>query len=142
MKTYISAALICVGSTAMAQDIVTYPFDGTVEDADFVISSAIQDQGLVIDYVSNVGAMMERTGADLGLGPSPVGKGAKSYLFCSATVSREVMEADPMNIAHCPYALFVAEIDGQVVVGHRTYSEDSMEPVNALLTEIAETATQ
>ncbi len=142
MKHLIATMLICVGTAAMAQNVVTYPFDGTVEDADFVITSAIQDEGLVIDYVSNVGAMMERTGADLGLGPSPVGKGAKSYLFCSATVSREVMEADPMNLAHCPYAIFVAEIDGQVVVGHRMYDEASMDPVEALLTSIATAVTE
>lgn len=142
MKKILSAALFLAASSATAQDIVTYPFDGSIEDADFVISSAIQDEGLVIDYVSHVGSMMDRTGADLGLGPSPVGPEARSYLFCSATVSREVMEADPMNIAHCPYVIFVAEIDGQTVVGHRTYAEESMAPVGALLEKIARAATQ
>ena len=142
MRYLFATILVLSGSAALAQEIVTYPFDGSVEDADFVVSSAIQDEGLVIDYVSNVGAMLERTGADLGLGASPVGDGAKSYLFCSATISREVMEADPMNIAYCPYAVFVAEMDGAVVVGHRVYAEDSMAPVNALLEGIAKAATE
>ena len=41
-------------------------------------------------------------------------------LFCSAVLSRKVMEADPANIAYCPYTLFVydtPEPDGMVTVG-------------------------
>ncbi|MFQ6548490.1 DUF302 domain-containing protein [Aestuariibius sp. 2305UL40-4] len=131
------AALLAAGP-ALADEIVTYPFDGTAEDAAFVIESAIQGQGLVIDYVSYIGQMMDRTGADLDLGPSPVGDSARAFLFCSATISREVMEADPMNIGHCPYAVFVAEIGDDVVVGHKVYAAESMAPVNDLLTRIAE----
>ncbi|MBM2576310.1 DUF302 domain-containing protein [Jannaschia sp. Os4] len=130
-------ALALLAAPAAADEIVTIPFDGTADDADFVVASAIEAEGLVIDYVSNVGEMMERTGADLGLGPSPVGAGARSYLFCSATVSRAVMEADPMNMAHCPYAIFVAEIGGETVVGHKRYADQSMAPVNDLLARIA-----
>ena len=142
MKKLLTVGLTCLATSGLAQEIMTYPFDGDLDDADFVVSSAIQDAGLVIDYVSNVGAMLARTGADLGLGASPVGEGAKTYLFCSATVSREVMEVDPMNIAYCPYAVFIAEFEGQTVVGHRTYPGDSMEPVNRLLIEIATSATE
>ncbi len=134
------AALLAAGPT-LADEIVTYPFDGTAEDAAFVVESAIQEQGLVIDYVSYIGQMMDRTGADLGLGPSPVG-GARAFLFCSATISREVMEADPMNIGHCPYAVFVAEIGDGIVVGHKVYAAESMAPVNDLLTRIAESAAE
>ena len=135
-------ALAVAALPAAADEIVTMPFDGTLDDADFVVTSAIESEGLVIDYVSNVGAMLSRTGADLGLGPSPVGEGARAYLFCSATVSRAVMEADPLNVAHCPYAIFVAEIGGETVIGHKVYAAESMAPVNDLLAAIAATAAE
>ena len=65
---------------------------------------------------------------------------ADIFVFCSATVSRQVMEADPMNIAHCPYGIFVADRDGQVIVGYRNYPEGPMQEVQALLDEIVQEA--
>ncbi|CTQ51222.1 DUF302 domain-containing protein [Jannaschia donghaensis] len=130
------------GVAAQAQDAATVPFDGDVEDAAFAVETAIVNQGLVIDFVSHVGEMLTRTGADLGLGPSPVGEGAQIFVFCSAAVSREVMEANPMNVAHCPYGIFVAQIDGETLVGRRVYDDASMAPVNALLEGIIAEATE
>lgn len=122
-------------------DAVLYTVEGDLADAAFGVESAILDEGLTIDHVSNVGEMLVRTGPDVGATGSPVGE-AKVYAFCSATVSREVMEADPINILHCPYTIFVAQIDGATVIGHRAYTEDSMQPVQALLERIAQAAIQ
>ena len=58
----------------------------------------------------------------------------------SAVVSRKVMEADPMNIAHCPYSIFVTDIDGAVSVGYPTYPDGPMQEVQALLDEITQSA--
>lgn len=137
-----ATALSVIATAAFSQEAMTVPFDGDVADASFAVESAIVNQGLVIDYVSHVGEMMARTGADLGLGPSPVGDDAQIFVFCSASVSREVMEADPMNVSHCPYGIFVAEIGGETLVGRRIYREDSMAPVNSLLEEIVAEATE
>ncbi|WGH79623.1 DUF302 domain-containing protein [Jannaschia ovalis] len=128
-----AGAITLTAAAATAQEAATVPFDGEVEDAAFAVETAIVNQGLVIDFTSHVGEMMARTGADLGLGPSPVGDDAQVFVFCSATVSREVMEADPMNVSHCPYGIFVARIDGETLVGRRVYADPSMAPVNALL---------
>ena len=95
---------------AIAQDAITYPFDGSFEDASFAIENAIIDRGLVIDYTSHVGEMLNRTAADMG-SAVVVFDNAQIFLFCSAAVSRRVMEADPMNIMHCPYGIFVADMD-------------------------------
>ena len=45
-----------------------------------------------------------------------------------------------MNIAHCPYGIFVAEKDGEVMVGYRTFPEGPMQEVQALLDDIAKEA--
>jgi len=61
-------------------------------------------------------------------------------LFCSAVLSRKVMEADPMNIAHCPYGIFVTDKDGKVSVGYRNYPDGPMQEVQSLLDDIVREA--
>ena len=136
---YVSAFLGMMALPAVAQDAVTYPFEGSFEDATFSVESAIIGRGLVIDYVSHTGDMLNRTAADVG-SDKMLFEGADIFLFCSAQLSREVMEADPMNIAYCPYGIFVTERDGEVLVGHRAYPDGEMQKVEALLTEIIQDA--
>lgn len=124
---------------ASAEGAKTYPFDGSFEDAAFAVESAIVGRGLVIDYVSHVGEMLERTKTDVG-GSETLFAEADVFLFCSAVLSRKVMEADPMNIAHCPYGVFVAEREGAVMIGYRPMPEGAMQEVEALLDEIAREA--
>lgn len=83
--------------------------------------------------------MLNRTGPDVG-SDVEIFKAADVYLFCSAVVSRRVMEADPMNIVHCPYSIFVADIEGKVTVGYPTFPDGPMQEVQALLDEITKTA--
>jgi uncharacterized protein (DUF302 family) len=125
---------------AAADEATTYPFEGSFEDATFAVEAAIVGKGLVIDYRSHVGEMLSRTGADVG-SEVKLFDNADVFLFCSAVVSRKVMEADPMNIAHCPYGVFVTDREGQVSVGYRQMPEGPMQEVQALLDEIAREAT-
>ncbi|MBD3678317.1 MAG: DUF302 domain-containing protein [Rhodobacteraceae bacterium] len=140
MKHLFAAAVIALAAPAMAQDMaVTYDFDGSFDDATFAVENTIIGRGLVIDYVSHVGEMLARTGQDVG-SDVELFEAADVFLFCSAVVSRKVMEADPMNIAHCPYSVFVFEREGAVKVGYRTYPEGAMQEVQSLLDEIAQEA--
>jgi uncharacterized protein (DUF302 family) len=130
--TALAAAALVAAGTATAEEAVVHAFDGSFEDATFAVENAIVGQGLVIDHVSHVGDMLNRTGADVG-SATPIFDRADVFTFCSAVVSRRVMEADPMNIAHCPYGIFVAERDGAVTIGHRSYPDGPMQEVEALL---------
>jgi len=142
MKT-LSALALCLtattATTALAQEAVMTPFEGSFDDATFAVENEIIGRGLVIDYVSHVGDMLNRTGEDVGSDVT-IFESADVFLFCSATVSREVMEADPMNLAHCPYGIFVTERDGEVMIGHRTYPDGPMQTVETLLDEIVQAA--
>ncbi len=140
MKHFIIAvALSVMGASAMAEGSTTYSFDGTFEDATFSVESAIVDKGLVIDYVSHTGEMLNRTAEDVG-SDVEIFAAADIFLFCSAALSRQVMEVDPMNIAHCPYGIFVAERDGEVMIGYRNYPEGEMQAVQSLLDDIVQEA--
>jgi uncharacterized protein (DUF302 family) len=79
--------------------------------------------------------MLNRTGEDIE-GAEDIFDNAQIFLFCSAAVSRRVMEADPMNIVHCPYSIFIAEMEGEVMIGHRDYPDGPMQEVEALLDSI------
>ncbi|WP_386629039.1 DUF302 domain-containing protein [Sulfitobacter geojensis] len=132
-------ALISAGFAAAQDGATVYDFDGSFDDATFSVESAIVGKGLVIDYVSHTGEMLNRTAGDVG-SDVKLFEAADIFVFCSAVLSRKVMEADPMNIAHCPYGIFVAEREGKVMVGYRNYPEGAMQEVQALLDEIAQEA--
>lgn len=136
-KTLMAAgAAMLMALPALAEEPITYAADDSFDNVTFAIESAIVGRGLVIDYTSHVGEMLERTKADVG-GTMTIFAQADVFLFCSATTSREVMEANPMNIQYCPYGIFVAEApDGSVTVGHRDYPEGEMQAVEDLLAGI------
>jgi len=137
---FLTAAFCAFAVPVTAGDhAVTYPFEGSFEDATFAVESAIVGKGLVIDFVSRAGEMLSRTAADVG-SEVVLFDGADIFLFCSASLSRKVMEADIMNIAHCPYGIFVADQDGAVMIGYRTYPEGPMQEVQAMLDEIVQEA--
>ncbi len=128
-------AFAAFAASASAGEVVTYGFDGSYEDAAFAVESSIVGKGLVIDFVSHVGDMLARTGADVGSDVKLFDK-AQVFLFCSAVVSRQVMEADPANIVYCPYSIYVADRDGVVTIGHHDYPDGPMDAVDTLLKEI------
>lgn len=139
----VAALILSLAPPAAADSpgVVLYDFDGAFEDAAFGVESAILDRGLVVDHVSHVGDMLNRTKADVG-GAKDLFEKANVYMFCSATLSRKVMEADPMNIAHCPYGVFVMDSDGAVQVGYRSMPEGPMKEVETLLDAIAREAVE
>lgn len=130
---------VFLAQSAIAQESTVYSFDGSFDDATFAVESAIIGKGLVIDYVSHTGEMLNRTGADVG-SDVVLFDAADIFVFCSATLSREVMEADPLNIAHCPYGIYVADRGGDVTIGYRNYPQGEMQKVQALLDEITKDA--
>ncbi len=131
-------AAIFLATPTFAQDITSWVVNDSFENVTFSVESAILDKGLTIDSVSHVGEMLERTRVDIGSEITLYSEGIV-YSFCSASVSRNVMEADIMNIAFCPYGIFVfstPENPDETTVGHRIMPGDSMTPVNDMLDAI------
>lgn len=134
-------ALSILATSAAAEEAIVTQYDGAFEDARFSVENAIVNKGLVIDYVSRVGEMLNRTGTDVG-SDKTLFENAEIFIFCSAVISREVMEEDPMNIVHCPYSIFVAETADGVMIGHRDFPAGPMDKVEALLKEIVAEAAE
>ena len=136
-----SVAVLSMAVCAQAQDMVSYKTMLPFEDVTFGLESAITDRGLVVDHISHVGDMLERTRADVGSDVVLFEK-ADVYSFCSAQMSRQVMEADPMNIMFCPYDIFVAQFPGndEITIGYRTFPEGDMQVIQTLLDSIVREA--
>lgn len=129
---------LAAAGPAQADGFFTFEADGSFDDVVFEVEMAITGRGLVIDSVNHIGAMLARTKEDVG-GTEDLFTGAQVMSFCSADVSREVMEDDLMNIQYCPYGIYVfqpAEDGAPVMIGYREYSDRSMQPVNYLLQQI------
>ena len=124
---------------AHADPVVLYSYDGSFDDATFSVEDAIISRGLVIDYICHTGEMLKRTGEDLGA-TKEIFKAADIFLFCSAVISRKVMEADPLNIVHCPYSIFVYENNDGVKIGYNEYPQGVMQEVQSLLDGIVKSA--
>ncbi len=142
MKHWITAGLIAAATTAAAEEPFMYVTDQSFDDVTFGLESAIIDAGLVVDHISHTGDMLERTRADVG-SDVMLFEAADVYSFCSATVSRSVMEADPLNLMYCPYDIFVAVLadkPNETVIGFRPYPDGPMQEVHELLDGIARAA--
>jgi hypothetical protein len=132
----------------------SYVKSGKFEDVLFDLQNAIIDRGLVIDYTGHLQEMLERTSEAVGSATPSGGKSpyaAAIYLhFCSAKLTHEAVGANPLNIAICPYIVFIFEVrsePGKIHVGYRRPIAEPSEPsrkaiakVEALLDEIVKQA--
>lgn len=140
MKRSIIATTLALSlaTPALADGFFTLDVDAEFEDVIFNVELAITNQGLVIDDVSFVGAMLARTKEDVG-GEVDLFSDARIFSFCSAMLSRETMERNLRNIQYCPYNIYVyqaAEEGAPVYVGYRESVDPAMRPVNHLLQQI------
>jgi uncharacterized protein (DUF302 family) len=152
LRTVLMAFLL-LASTAFAADpgaLVTYSKQGRFEDVRDDLKLAIESKGLVIDYQSYLNRMLERTGKDVG-SAQPLYADAQAFVFCSASLSRKSMEADPLNAAMCPYAMVVfatAKEPAKVHVAYRrpwrpdgsAASKAALKDIEKLLDSIARQA--
>jgi uncharacterized protein (DUF302 family) len=114
---------VCLSATAQAPagqpegDVVndhrkTVVSKGTFEDVRELLELAITERGIVINNVSHIGNMLARTGKDTGA-TMEVYERAEAIEFCSAVISRAMMEADRHNIVFCPYIISVYTLPGE-----------------------------
>lgn len=125
---------------ALAEDWqVRHKVSASFEDARDAIVMAIESRGLVINYVSHLGEMLKRTGADLG-SKRQIFEQAESIEFCSARLSRQMLEADPHNIVLCPFVIAIYTLPGEknmTWISYRKPEGSAANIVGPMLQEIA-----
>ena len=105
------------------------------------MENEIIGKGLTIDYVAHSGEMLARTAADVASDVT-LFEAADIFVFCSAVLSRKVMEIDPDDIAYCPYAIFVTDRQGVVRIGFRNFPDGEMQAIQQLLDDIVRAAAE
>jgi hypothetical protein len=143
------ALVLACATNTLAQELKTYSKQGGYADVKLELNDAIIRRGLAIDYTGHINNMLERTGADVG-STRRVYQNAEFFMFCSAKLSRAMIEADPANVGYCPYVVFLyeaADKPGEIVVGYRrplpsgnTDSQKALAAIDTLLDGIAKDA--
>ena len=105
---------------AAAPHMRHYVVEGDFDNVRADLEMAITDQGIVISSVSHISDMLARTAKAVGA-TKTVYKEAQSLSFCSSTVSRAMMEADPLNIVFCPYTIAIFTLPGEKDKVHIAY---------------------
>ena len=147
------AVAACAALTGTAQaasaEVVVRSTKGEFKEVKERLLHAIENHGLVLNYTARIGAMLERTGKDIGAARQVYAE-AETLEFCSAKFSRETMEADPRNIVFCPYAIAIYVLPkepGKVYLAYRRpaasgaeRSVKSLRAVDGLFAEIVKDA--
>ena len=149
----LAAALTIIADEAPAQAeaVLEVTTRGSFDDVKQQLVLAIENRGLIVNHESKVGEMLERTGKDLGAA-NRIYIRAEVLEFCSAALSRRVMERDHRLLALCPYGVGIYTLPGEADKVHLVYrrppSEASepaapiLQQVDRLLHEIVQDASQ
>lgn len=131
----------------MSMRKVDSPYEYVLDD----IKNAIAERGIKINNISHIGNMLARTAEAVGA-TKQVFTHAEAIEFCSSTVSRATMEADPHNIVFCPYIITVYSLPGDDKTTYVSYrrptpvgspeSQASIKAVEGLLEEIITAAVE
>jgi len=112
-RPLISAAFLALLPTlALASPYAVYESESDFDTVLDAAKNAIAERGLYINNVMHLGEMLERTGKDLGIGGALYTR-AESIEFCSATLSRKMIEENPHRLVNCPFILSIYTLPGQ-----------------------------
>ena len=139
MKKLLAAcALLCLPFSAQAAESysVLFKAQGNYQDIRDNVQMAIEGKGLKITNTNHIADMLDRTGKDIGE-TRKVYENAEQFEFCSATISRHMMEADPHAIVMCPYSVVVYQVPGDKNI-YLAYRKPAATKNRALKTQLAE----
>jgi uncharacterized protein (DUF302 family) len=123
------------------EPVVIKSVNGTFDEIWEDLKMALNDRGLVVSSVSHVSEMLERTGKALNRTKRIYGQ-AKVMEFCSAVISRNMLERNPHFISFCPYQIMVYTLpdnENKVYLSYRrliwkdSKDRDVLEAVERLL---------
>jgi uncharacterized protein (DUF302 family) len=146
MRQLLLLLATCATFTSASADDWQYrkQVSGNFSDIRDNITLSIENRGLVVNYVSHIADMLNRTGNDIGASKR-IFEQAEIIEFCSASLSRRMMEADPHNIVLCPFAISIYSLPGEpgkVWISYRQPQGGAAKQVGELLSGIAAEAAQ
>src|SRR5512139_3082753 len=149
-KLLMLCALLSLPLSALAADAysVVFKTQGQFKDVRDALEMAIEGKGIKINHTNKIAEMLERTGKDIGA-TRQVYVDGEQFEFCSAVISRRMMEADQNAMTLCPYIVSVYTVpnDKNVYIAYRKPPvagnpalKKALADVEKLLTEIIKDA--
>jgi len=142
MKVKKILAMVMLFSMSMAgwaadNYAVVFKAHGTYQEVRDQVQSAIEGKGLKINTTHKIAEMLERTGKDIGA-TKQIYENAEQFDFCSAEISRKMMEADPHAITMCPYLISVYKLpkDNHVYIAYRKPAATKNPALKKVLVEV------
>ena len=135
------ALLVLVSSVNLAfaeEWMVRRQVASSFTDTRDAIVTAIENRGIVINYTARIADMLERTGADIGA-TRKIFDQAETVEFCSAALSRKMMESSPHYIVLCPFIISIYTLPGDTRgtwVAYRKPQGRAARMVEGLLREV------
>jgi uncharacterized protein (DUF302 family) len=132
--------------TSVKQAVVIRSVRRDFDDVWDSLRFALNQRGMVISSVSHIQEMLDRTGKALGRTKKIYLK-AKVMEFCSAVISRNMLERNPHFISFCPYQIMVYTLpdnDERVYLSYRrliwndNQDRDVLEAVERLLHDLVQ----
>ncbi len=120
-----------------SKHMVSYKIEDSFENVKLDVENAVAGHGIKINNISYIGKMLKRTAKDLGA-TQEIFHDAVAIEFCSATLSRNMMQKNPHNIVFCPYIIYVYALPEQpemVYVSYRKLDSPSSNEPNTALNE-------
>lgn len=130
---------------AALEEIKRFQTSGDFNDVKEFLLQAIAGRGIKISSTSYISKMLQRTKEAVG-GREDIFKNAEAIGFCSATLSRQMMESDPHHIVFCPYTIVIYELAKQPgiiylafrrpVYSNPAANDKSLEDIDKLMSDI------
>lgn len=138
-KLLILCALVCLPFSAFAGEgyAMVFKTQGEFQYVRDALEMAIEGKGIKINHTNKIAEMLERTGKDLGA-TKQVYVNGEQFEFCSAVISRRMMEADPNAMTMCPYILSVYTVpnDKNVYLAYRKPPVTNNPPLDKALADV------
>lgn len=134
VSLFLLASSSALADEWLSRQKVSANFDDTKE----AVVMAIENRGLVVNFTSHIADMLERTGNDIGASRK-IYERAEIIEFCSAGLSRKMMELDPHNIVLCPFSISIYSLPGETSttwISYRRPQGAAAKLVGPLLKEI------
>ena len=126
------------GTVSRDQDVRRYRVTAEFSELEAFLKDAIAEQGIKISNISHIGNMLARTGQDIG-SAKPVYRHGKAIEFCSAKLSRLMLESNPHDIIFCPYIIYIYELStepNQVYLAYRRLRYNTGNAANPVFAQI------
>lgn len=147
MRLMIIGCMLLFSSLTVQADspFVQHQTDNSFETVMLALEQAITERGLSFSEQLHISEMLNRTGPDLNISQN-IYQRAEIVTFCSAQLAHQMTQADPQNIAICPFAVTVYQTlatPAQVTILYRipqliNASPELQQSVNALYAGIVQ----